>query len=487
MPITFASDQNRAVLSRAAKAGRLRRVARGIYTDEVESSDEEVVRRHRWMIVGHSVPDAVIVDRSAAGSGAPAHGVLFVASQVRARDIELPGLVVAVRHGPRLESDQIWAGGLVISSPARTLVDNLVLSRGRGRLARTLSSAELGDWVARQARLLGEERLNRLRQDAKQVASDLGVPERAGAVDALIGAALGSRPAPAGSRVLAARAARRGYDEECVRRFESLASDLATLAPSAEIPEALPAPVDELASSLGFWEAYFSNHIEGTVFPVEQAARIVATGELPADRPADGHDVLGTFRVVTDPLDRAKVPHTVAELFDILTNRHAEILAGRPESGPGQWKRERNQAGTYVFVEPDLVPGTLAEGFAHRDRLPTAFVRALYLFFVVSEVHPFSDGNGRVGRTVMNAELSSAGQSRIVIPVVWRNEYFNALRQLSRHGNTALYLRTLAFAWRWTAAMSWSDGPTTSVLMEQTNALLDSTEAEGSGRRLLLP
>lgn len=487
MSVTFASEQNRSALSRAAGEGRLRRVARGIYTDELESSEEEVVRRHRWVIAARLIPDAVIVDRSAAGGGAPADGVLFVASQTRARNVELPGLVVAVRDGPRLDSDQVWARGLVVSSPARTLVDNLAQSRGRGKVARTLSRPELGHWVARQARLLGQERLNRLRDDAMQIAVQLGVPERSAEVDALIGAALGTQPAPAGSRALAARSAGRGYDEERVHRFESVASTLAGLEPSDEVPDTLPAAYDELDSSLGFWEAYFSNHIEGTVFPVEQAARIVATGELPADRPADGHDVLGTFRVVTDPVDRARVPHDAAELFDILTSRHAEILAGRPDSGPGRWKRERNQAGTYVFVEPDLVPGTLAEGFAHRDRLATPFTRALYMFFVVSEVHPFSDGNGRVARTVMNAELSRAGESRILIPVVWRNEYFAALRQLSREGNVLLFVRTLALAWRWSAAMNWSDPPTTAVLLERTNALLDSTEAADTGKRLLLP
>jgi hypothetical protein len=75
----------------------------------------------------------------------------------------------------------------------------------------------------------------------------------------------------------------------------------------------------------------------------------------------------------------------------------------------------------------------------------------------------------------------------VIVPIVWRNEYFTGVRQLSRAGDIELYLRTLAFAWRWTAAMNWADARVTEVLLEQTNALMDSTEAEHNGRRLLLP
>jgi len=48
MAVTFADSQNRTSLSRAARKGWLRRVARGIYTDELELFVEDVVARHRW-------------------------------------------------------------------------------------------------------------------------------------------------------------------------------------------------------------------------------------------------------------------------------------------------------------------------------------------------------------------------------------------------------------------------------------------------------
>lgn len=55
--------------------------------------------------------------------------------------------------------------------------------------------------------------------------------------------------------------------------------------------------------------------------------------------------------------------------------------------------------------------------------------------FLVSEVHPFNDGNSRLARLLMNAELSVVGACRIIIPTLFREEYMDCLRVLSREGN----------------------------------------------------
>lgn len=64
--------------------------------------------------------------------------------------------------------------------------------------------------------------------------------------------------------------------------------------------------------------------------------------------------------------------------------------------------------------------GTLQAGYGYIEQLATAWPRALMTMFVVSEVHPFNDGNGRIARMMMNAELSSAGLARVIVPVRWR-------------------------------------------------------------------
>ena len=56
---------------------------------------------------------------------------------------------------------------------------------------------------------------------------------------------------------------------------------------------------------------------------------------------------------------------------------------------------------------------------------------AAYLFYLCKN-HPFVDGNGRIARIMMSAELVSAGRSTIIIPTVYRDDYLQALRALTR-------------------------------------------------------
>lgn len=488
--VFFGDVASDATLSRATKDGRIRRLVRGLYSADLRSDAAELVARNRWSIVARLVPDAIIADRSAAEGGMPVGGVLTVISNERTEDVTLPGLIVAPRPGPdSLDDDNTWPEGLHVTSDARTLVDNLAVSRGRaGRPARTLSRDELEDWVVRTAQRRPDGWLETLRQRALELCDQLGVPDRSDAIADIIGAVAGTREARAGAgRLLAARAAGLEYDPDRITRFDELASHLAAPHATRDGRNHLPALADEPSTSLPFFEAYFSNFIEGTEFSIDEAEEIVRSGDVPDERPEDAHDILGTFEAVHDPVLRAATPATVEELFELLERRHRLVMGGRPDKRPGQFKEKPNQAGSYIFVAPALVEGTLVEGFKRLADLPSGFARAAFELFLISEVHPYDDGNGRVARAAMCAELTAVDEARIVIPIVFRNEYETALRSLSRDGRCDLYVKTLAHAWQWTSAMRWQDRATVDGQLHATNALTDSTDAEREGARLELP
>lgn len=77
---------------------------------------------------------------------------------------------------------------------------------------------------------------------------------------------------------------------------------------------------------------------------------------------------------------------------------------------------QNNRAGETHFVDQLLVKGTLIKGFDFYQALGHPYARALYIMFLVGEVHPFPDGNGRVARVMMNAELVKQQQTKIIIP-----------------------------------------------------------------------
>ncbi len=69
-----------------------------------------------------------------------------------------------------------------------------------------------------------------------------------------------------------------------------------------------PALTPEGIRHLAFFEAYFSNFIEGTEFMVEEAADIVFRGKRVPQRPADAHDILGTYQIVANSEEMSPLP-----------------------------------------------------------------------------------------------------------------------------------------------------------------------------------
>jgi len=109
------------------------------------------------------------------------------------------------------------------------------------------------------------------------------------------------------------------------------------------------------------------------------------------------------------------------------------------------------------------------------------------MMFLISEVHPFVDGNGRVARIMMNAELFAEGENRIMVPTVYRNNYLMALKALSQNSITGALVRVMDFAQRYTATIDFSDFDRARAILERTHAFADPNEADAAGIRLVLP
>ena len=131
--------------------------------------------------------------------------------------------------------------------------------------------------------------------------------------------------------------------------------------------------------------------------------------------------------------------------------------------------------------------GTLAHGFDLCRSLETQFQRAVFMMFLIAEVHPFADGNGRTARIMMNSELLTAGEERIVVPTVYRANYLSALKALSQTGRPEPLIRMLDFAQKWTAAIGWCSVEETGRELDACNAFLDPAVAEDEGQRLRMP
>jgi fido (protein-threonine AMPylation protein) len=230
-----------------------------------------------------------------------------------------------------------------------------------------------------------------------------------------------------------------------------------------------------------FYEAYFSNYIEGTTFTVGEAKAIVYDGAVPGGRTADSHDVVGTYRIVADHEEMSRTAASPDEFLGLLRSRHSILMGGRPAIA-GWFKETPNQAGQTLFVDPALVDGTLREGWHRLAELDTAWERAVYMMFLVSEVHPFVDGNGRMARVMMNSELVAGRQSKIIVPTGFRSEYLSALRRLSRDDDPSVFIKAMRFLHDYTSHVDWTTDDTAQADLRATNAF----EEEDDSPRLRL-
>jgi hypothetical protein len=480
--IFLSTPQLASRVSRELKEGRVRKLAPSLYTTNVTEAPETLVRRQLWQVASLVFPDAVITDRTAFEAGPSSDGSVFLAAGT-ARDVALPGATLRTRQGSGpLPGDTPFLG-LHMASRARAYLENFLPSRARKGVARRLSRAELEQRLERDLSTRGESYVNKLRDDARRLASPLGLEGELEELDTLIGALLGTREARLQTKMGSARAAGKPYDQKRLELFGRLHADLLKEAPAQRFE--LPRRGEE--RYLPFFEAYFSNFIEGTEFEVDEAAAIVFDGRIPKDRPEDAHDVLGTFRVVSDRAEMARTPKTFEELLASLRDRHGRVMEGRPNKSPGIFKDTQNRAGETLFVRPELVRGTLAHGFELYRSLPDAFQRAVFMMFLVSEVHPFVDGNGRVARIMMNAELVAAGERRIIVPTVFRSNYLTGLKALSHNAITRTLIRALDFLQRYTLEIDFSTLAGAHEQLEATNAFRDAQQADAEGVRLVLP
>ena len=477
LPEIFVSDTAISKpVSAAVERGQLRKLASRLYTRNLTEDPVRLVRRNWYYLVSAYYPDALIADRTALESQPSQDGSVFLISDKK-RDTELPGLTFRPRKGPPpLETDKPFVGGARLSSVPRAYLENMRPSRARGgRVTRTLTHAELETRLDALIRQQGENAANRLRDEAHAIAPALGLEKEFEGLNTLIGALLGTRDAKMQSQAGKARAAGRPFDSDRLRLFETL---FAALRETLPVDRPAPDRNAEANSTLAFFEAYFSNFIEGTEFSVREAENIVFRGVIPDERPADAHDVLGTFRIVSDLGEMRRTPKTFDAFVALLRRRHAIIMEARPDKNPGGFKTKPNQAGATVFVAPDLVVGTLDKGFDFLQALAEPFQKAIFMMMLISEVHPFTDGNGRIGRIMMNAELVAAGQERIIVPTAFCSDYLGPLKALSQNAETTPLIRMLNVAQRYTHGIDWQTLEHARLMLERTNAFAQGEEAK---------
>lgn len=474
--IIFASSNQSEIRKnhKLLKDGLLRKIAPKIYSANLTDNPEEIIRRNLFEILGHLYPGAILSHRSALEFKPTSAGMIFV-TFTYTKKIKLPGVTISFLDGhPPIQGDNSFFGKLHVSQFERALLENLQISKKPGPESKTLSIPEIEEKLESILRSKGEMALNEVRDRAKKISVQLNMEKENTKLNSIISSLLSTKPVSnLKSKTAIARAIGSPYDPFRRELFDIFFKFLV----SKTFPNRPEKNTSNKAfENFAFFESYFSNYIEGTKFDISDAKNIVESGIPMQNRLDDSHDILGTYQLASSKRNIRIIPDNAEHFIELLLKRHSILLSGRPDVMPGAFKEKNNNASNTHFVDYTLVRGTLLMGYEYYSLLKEPFAKAAFIMFLISEVHPFNDGNGRTARLFMNAELVATEQSKIMIPTVYREDYLLSLRKFSRQKDPSAFTRMLEKAQRFSETVKGENMDSMQTHLELCNAFKESDE-----------
>ncbi len=183
---------------------------------------------------------------------------------------------------------------------------------------------------------------------------------------------------------------------------------------------------------------YNSNHIEGSRLTHEQTRYIFETNTIGFENGAvNVDDIIETanhFRCIDMIIDEANAPLT--EKF--IKRLHSVLKAGTGDSrkdwfAVGEYKKLPNEVGGAETVLPEKVGGEMKALLTEYNGKEDIRLEDIIDFHVRFErIHPFQDGNGRVGRLVLFKECLKQGVVPFIIEDDLKLFYYRGLKEWDR-------------------------------------------------------
>ena len=180
---------------------------------------------------------------------------------------------------------------------------------------------------------------------------------------------------------------------------------------------------------------YNSNHIEGSRLTQEQTRYIFETNTIGiTDESVRVDDIIETtnhFRCIDKIIERADAPLTESFIKEL----HGCLKAGTSDSrkewfAVGAYKRLPNEVGGMETTAPEEVPQQMRDLLKAYHAKKQKTLEDLVDFHQRFEsIHPFQDGNGRVGRLILFKECLANGIVPFIITEELKLLYYRGLQQ----------------------------------------------------------
>ena len=182
----------------------------------------------------------------------------------------------------------------------------------------------------------------------------------------------------------------------------------------------------------------------------------IETGTIDAGQASDADKTFSCVRAFAAGSHEVDLHGQAALTQDLIKSLHRELIRGQERAEPGQWRTVQNYIGTRLetahYVPPPAteVPRLMQDLEKLLQYRPDGMVEVSILMRAgiahaqFEAIHPFRDGNGRVGRLLLPLMFKAAGAPPIHLSTflkIRQREYYAALLEMQTRMNWAPWMR----------------------------------------------
>ena len=179
---------------------------------------------------------------------------------------------------------------------------------------------------------------------------------------------------------------------------------------------------------------YNSNAIENSTLTLEDTEDILIRNQIRTDHEIreiyEAKNLASAIEYLMDNPEKEISVELILKLHKTLLTNIRDEIAGRFRSGK-EWVR----VGTHIGANPEFVNGFMHDLVRdyNSDNGEYFLEKIAYFHAEFENIHPFGDGNGRIGRLLTNEQLDMLGLPPIIIPNKSKfDEYYPALDEYTK-------------------------------------------------------
>jgi len=193
---------------------------------------------------------------------------------------------------------------------------------------------------------------------------------------------------------------------------------------------------------------YNSNAIENSTLTLKETEKILLEQEVLRDVSLrEVYEARNLARVIEYTKNKSKIEDISKELIILI---HQMLIGGIDDKISGRFRKKGEfvRVGTHIAPVPEniekLIKNALLDYSSDHIKYFIDNISKFHLEF--ERIHPFCDGNGRIGRVLINFQLYKLGYPRIIIRDKEKEQYYEAFRKYALNKNPMLMEKVIALA-----------------------------------------